>query len=197
MVYTPPTGQVGPWFGNDEESELPLYTYPIIVDLSGIGNLFPFFSAFGNQTIEISPNNKIYVVNGNGPGFFVTDRSQGNIPSQAFNPNTPRIGGSTQSFFVYNTGNENLTFTDSTKTFTESGSGVGSFTFTFPQATSFGVVPCQPGTVVVPGNYCAINVTNANGNKGTIVSDTLHFLTDAVNNDSAIFRISGVANPAP
>ena len=192
MAYTPPTGQFGPWLGNGEESELPLYTYPIIVDDSGVGNLFPFFSAFGNQTIAVSPNNKLYVLNGQGLGFFVTDRSQGNIPSQAFNPNTPVIGGSTQSFFVYNTGNENLTFTDSTKSFTESGSGVGSFTYTFDNS-----VPCQPGTVVVPGNYCAIYVTNANGTKGTIVTDTLHFLTDAVNNDSATFKISGVANPAP
>jgi len=32
---------------------------------------------------------------------------------------------------------------------------------------------------------------------GPIVTDTLHFLTDAVNNNSVSFKITGFGSPAP
>jgi hypothetical protein len=206
MAYVSPSGLPGP-FGSDSEngeSVLPLYTIPPIYDSSGGYHSVPFYSAFGNQTMATSANGKMYVVNGTGPGVFLVDRTQGRIPEQAFNPfyiNTT-FGTTTQAFFLYNVGNQNATFTDDTKTFTESGNGVGSFTFTVtpPSPPPYGVVSgvpvCTPGAVIAPGDYCAMFVTHVNG-RGPVVTDTLHFLTNAVNNDSVSFKISGFANPAP
>jgi hypothetical protein len=206
MAYSPPSGQFGPSLSFYEagESQLPLYTIPPIYDNDG-GFIVPFYSAFGNQTMATSANGKLYVVNGTGPGVFLVDRTQGRIPEQAFNPNEPFVGSATQQVVVYNIGNQNATFTDATRTFTESGNGVGAFAFSVPPPPQpifpggpIGVQPCTPGTVLVPGDYCEIIVTNTNGSKkGPIVTDTLHFLTNAVNNNSVSFQISGVANPAP
>ena len=203
-MYSPPSGQLGPYLSNFSvgESQLPLYTVPPILDANGGGSFVPFFSASGNQTMVTSASGKLYVVNGNGPGVFVVNRTQGNIPVQAFNPNSVYFFNQMQQIYVYNVGNQNATFTDPTRTFTESGNGIGSFTFSEPPASTsgffYGLKPCQPGSVIIPGDYCAINVTNTNALKtGPIVTDTLHFLTDAVNNDSVSFKISGIANPAP
>ena len=206
MAYTPPSGQAGPSVSSYEagESQLPLYTIPPIYDQDG-GFIVPFYSAFGNQTMATSASGKLYVVNGTGPGVFLVDRTQGRIPEQAFNPNEPFIGSATQQVVVYNVGNQNATFTDATKMFTESGNGVGAFTFSVPPPPQpifpggpIGVQPCTPGIVLVPGDYCEIIVTNTNGLKNApIVTDTLHFLTNAVNNNTVSFQISGVANKAP
>jgi hypothetical protein len=204
MAYAPPSGQLGPYLSfNIGESQLPLYTIPPIYDSNGGGFYVPFYSAWGNQTMATSVSGKLYVVNATGTGVLLVDRTHGSIPSQAFNPAVPFIGGTTQGFYIYNVGNQNATFTDPTRTFTESGNGVGAFTFTTPQppppppGLPIGVQPCLPGTVIAPGDYCAINATNTNGQSGPIVTDTLHFLTNAVNNDAVVFKISGVANPAP
>jgi sugar lactone lactonase YvrE len=193
MAYVSPSGQFGPFGSSSEngESVLPLYTIPPIYDSSGGYHSVPFYSAFGNQTMATSANGKLYVVNGSGPGVFLVDRTQGRIPEQAFNPfyiNTT-YGSTTQAFFLYNVGNQDATFTDPTKMFTESGNGVGSFTF-----SSGGPVPCAIGTPIPAGNYCSIIVTHVNG-KGPVVSDTLHFLTNTVNNNLVAFKISGYANP--
>ncbi len=200
MAYTSPSGQFGPYTGSNEanESQLPLYTIPPLPSLVESYTWVPFYSAFGNQTMASSANGKIYVVNGQGNGVFLVDRTQGRIPEQAFNANTPPyLGGSTQGFFLYNVGNQNATFTDPTRMFTESGNGVGSFTFTIPpQPPPGGVQVCMPGAVIAPGDYCAMYVTHVNG-KGAVVSDTLHFLTNAVNNNLVSFKISGFANAAP
>ena len=206
MAYSPPSAQFGPYidFYEAGESELPLYTIPPIYDNNG-GFYVPFYSAFGNQTMVTSANGKLYVVNGTGRGVFLVDRTQGRIPEQAFNPNVPFVGSTTQAFFIYNVGNQNATFTDPTRMFTESGNGVGSFTFIVPPPPPppepgfpIGVQVCVPGAVIAPGNYCAMYVKNTNGpTRGPIVTDTLNFFTDAVNNNSVSFKISGVANPAP
>jgi hypothetical protein len=207
MAYSPPSGQLGPYvteFGAGE-SQLPLYTIPPIFDVYA-DFLVPFYSALGNQTMITSASGKLYVVNGTGPGVFVVDRTQGRMPVQAFNPNPPFYGSTTHSFFLYNVGNQHATFTDPTRTFTETGNGVGAFAFSVPvpqpptptPGHPVGVQPCLPGAVIAPGDYCAINVVNTSVQKnGPIVTDTLHFLTDAVNNNSVSFRISGIANPAP
>jgi hypothetical protein len=210
MMYTAPggeSGQIGPALTDYQaiESQLPIYTIPEMVDPNDTDFQVPFVSAFGNQTIVPSASGKLYVVNGVGPGVFLVDRTQGRIPEQAFNPSPPFYNFTTQSFYLYNVGNQNATFTDPTRMFTESGNGVGSFTFTVPtQPPSSapppftGVQVCMPGAVIPPGDYCAMYVTNTNwANKGPLVTDTLHFLTNAVNNDSVSFQISGVANPAP
>jgi NHL repeat len=200
MAYTPPSGQAGPYGGSSEagESQLPLYTIPELPSLAESYTFVPFYSAFGNQTMATSANGKMYVVNGQGKGVFLVDRTQGRIPELAFNPNgPPYIGGPTQGFFLYNVGNQNATFTDPTRMFTESGNGVGAFTFTIPpQPPPGGVQVCMPGVVIAPGDYCAMYVTHVNG-KGALVSDTLHFLTNAVNNNLVSFKISGFANPSP
>jgi hypothetical protein len=207
MAYAPPSGQLGPAGGSSEngESALPLYTIPAILDSNGGGSEVPFYSAFGSQTMATSVSSKLYVVNGAGPGVFLVDRTQGRIPAQAFNPNTPFFGSTAQAFFVYNVGNQNATFTDPTRMYTESGNGVGSFTFIVPAqppppppGSPPGVQVCMPGAVIAPGNYCAMYVSNTNWpNKGPVVTDTLHFLTNAVNNNSVSFEISGVVNEAP
>ncbi len=202
MAYTSPSGLPGPFGSNSNngESILPLYTIPPIIDGNGGYHSVPFYSAFGNQTIATSANGKLYVVNGSGPGVFLVDRTQGRIPEQAFNPyyiNTTN-SGTTQAFFLYNVGNQNATFTDPTRMYTESGNGVGSFTFTVtpPLPYSFvGTPVCMPGAVIAPGDYCAMFVTHVNG-KGPVVSDTLHFLTNAVNNNLVSFKISGFSGSA-
>jgi sugar lactone lactonase YvrE len=194
-AYAPTIVQSGPFGGNSENNEwqIPLYSFPIVINLNGVGAItLPFISAGGNQTMNTSANGRLYVVNGTGPGVFVVDRAEGYIPAQLFNPNIEFVGGTTQPFYIYNVGNENATFTDPKQTFTESGDGVGSFTYSSP---SGGLTPCKPGTVIPPSGYCAINVTNTNGLKGPIVTDTLHFLTNAVNNNSVSFRISGTRTP--
>ena len=194
-AYAPTILQTGPFGGNSENNEwqIPLYSFPIVINLNGVGAItLPFISAGGNQTMNTSANGRLYVVNGTGPGVFVVDRTEGYIPAQLFNPNIEFVGGTTQPFYIYNVGNENATFTDPKQTFTESGDGVGSFTYSSP---SGGLTPCKPGTVIPPSGYCAINVTNPNGLKGPIVTDILHFLTNAVNNNSVSFRISGTRTP--
>jgi sugar lactone lactonase YvrE len=205
-AYSPPSGQSGPSLTDYSagESQLPLYTIPEIFDFNGPGSLVPFYSATGNQTLATSASGKLYFVNNSGPGVFVVNRTQGYIPWQAFDPNILylglSVGGATQGLYVYNVGNQNATFTDATKIFTESGNGVGSFTFATPSgSTSFtGPTPCVPGMALPPGDYCVIYTTNTNGlTKGPIVTDTLHFLTNAVNNDSVSFKLNGRANPAP
>ena len=131
-AYTPTVNQFGPSAGGlNTEYQLPLYTIPPIMNESE-DFLVPFYSALGNQTMMTSASGKLYVTNGAGPGVFVVDRTQGYMPVQAFNPNPPFYGSTTQSFFLYNVGNQNATFTNATQTFTESGNGVGSFTFSTP-----------------------------------------------------------------
>ena len=195
-AYTPVVNQFGPSAGGlNTEYQLPLYTIPPIMNESEDGTILPFFSATGNQTMMTSASGKLYVTNGAGPGVFVIDRTQGYIPAPAFNPNVPFIGNKTQGFYVYNVGNQNATFTSATQTFTESGNGVGSFTFSTPTG---GPTPCVPGTVIPPSGYCAIFVTNVNApGSGPIVTDSLHFLTDALNNNSVSFNISGTGSLAP
>jgi hypothetical protein len=202
-AYSAPSGRPGPSGpyvinNNAGESQLPLYTLPPLVDPNNL-NFVPFYAATGNQTLMTSPNGKLYFVNGAGHGVFVVDRTQGNIPWKAFNPNPPYAGGPPTAVYVYNVGNQNATFTDATRAFTESGNGVGAFTFSVPPppTTPFSPIPCQPGTTLPPGDYCVINVTNTNPfRSGPIVTDTLHFLTDAVNNNSVSFRINGIGSPA-
>ena len=200
MAYTSPNGQFGPFGNQNGESVLPLYTIPPIIDGNGGYHSVPFYSAFGNQTLATSANGKLYVVNGTGPGVFLVDRTQGRIPAQAFNPyyiNTTN-SGTTQAFFLYNVGNQNATFTNNTKTFTESGNGVGSFTFTVTPPYPYSVIGtpvCMPGAVIAPGDYCAMFVTHVNG-KGPVVSDTLHFLTNAMNNNLVSLKISGFSGSA-
>ena len=134
MAYAPPSGQLGPAGGSSEngESALPLYTIPPRPSLTATYVFVPFYSAFGNQTMATSASGKLYVVNGAGPGVSLVDRTQGRIPEQAFNPVYQYVtfGTTAQAFFVYNVGNQNATFTDPTRMYTESGNGVGSFTFT-------------------------------------------------------------------
>ena len=188
MAYTPPSGGSS----QNGESQLPLYRLPPLPSLVESLTFVPLYSAFGNQTMATSASGKLYVVNGAGPGVSLVDRTQGRIPEQAFNPINQYItfGTTTQAFFLYNVGNQNAIFTDPTRTFTESGNGVGSFTFTTGDGS------CVPGAVIAPGDFCVFDVTHVNG-KGPVVSDTLHFLTNAVNNNSVSFKISGYANPAP
>ena len=205
MEYRSPSGLSGPFGSNIESgaSGLPLYTIPPIIDGTGGYHSIPFYSASGNQTMATSANGNLYVVNGTGPGVFLVNRAQGRIPAQAFNPFyiTTTFGGTTQAFFLYNVGNQNATFTDPTRVFTESGNGVGSFTFTFTPAppAAYGIFTgapvCTPGAVIAPGDYCAMFVTHVNG-PGPVLTDTLHFLTNAVNNNSVSFQISGLGGSA-
>jgi sugar lactone lactonase YvrE len=202
-AYSAPNGPPGPAYTDQsaEESQIPFYTEPPISNFfDGPGVNLPFHGATGNQTLMTSPNGKLYFENGAGPGVFVVDRTQGYISWETFNPNPPYYGGSSAQFYVYNVGNQNTTFTDATRAFTESGNGAGSFTFSFPPppTSPYSPIPCQSGITLAPGSYCVIGVTDTTPFQGgPIVTDTLHFLTDAVNNNSVSFKITGFGSPAP
>jgi hypothetical protein len=184
LMYFPPSGQTTPGFPN----YLPLYTVPGIFDPN-----FGYLPFIGSGPMAISPSGKMYIGNGLDPGLLLVDRTLGTIPVEAFDPNFHTfIGGKTQPAYVYNIGNQDAVFIDPAHIFTESGSGVGSFTFGVPSA-----FPCEPGSVIVPGNYCSFTVTNTNFPGTGLVTDTLHFLTNAVNPNSAVFQLHGVSIPAP
>ncbi len=176
----------------------PLYTITGIPDNYG---LLPFEPS--GEMIS-SPSGKMYVVyNG---ALFLIDRTLGSIPRPYFVPGIVTDvfapTGNPQDALVFNIGNQNVTFTDATRVFTESGNGVGSFTFS---ASLFSLITdmqeCQPGVVIIPGNACSFGVSNGAGQSppvtGPTVTDTLHLLTNAVNNNAVSFKLSGVANPVP
>ena len=175
----------------------PLYTITGIPDNYG---LLPFVPS--GEMIS-SPSGKMYVVyNG---ALFLIDRTLGSIPRQYFVSNVATSiapTGNPQDALVFNIGNQNVTFTDPTRAFTESGNGVGSFTFSdslFSLITD--MQECQPGVVLIPGNACSFGVSNGAGQSpsvvGPTVTDIVHLLTDAVNNNSVSFKLSGVAKAAP
>jgi hypothetical protein len=181
-VPPPPGLQPAPITLSGSPDFLPLYTLTgYIFELAHLP-----FSPIGATSMVAAPNGKMYVVQGS--DLFLINRTQGGIPRELFNPQFFPRGGSPQPLYVYNVGNQDAIFTDPTKVFTESGNGVGSF--------AFGQQSCQPSGVLIPGNYCSIGVSNGAGT-GPTVTDTLQFLTNALNNNSAVFKVSGVANPAP
>ena len=179
------------------EYQLPLFTIPGVPNPNTSGPIFPFIVPTGNQTLAISLSGKIYAANGAGPGVFLVDRTLGSTPASAFNATyAAQIGnynlGNPQTVYVFNIGNQNLTFTDPTRTFTESGNGIGSFTIA--PSTLYGSKSCTPGFVILPGGYCALTVTALNPlGPGTLVTDTLQFLTNAPNNNNVRYRITGYA----
>ena len=187
LAYWPTDGQGVP--GNDFTGLLmPYYTIPEFFYDPGPEPYYAQDSNIGAK-VATSVNGKIYVTNATLPGLYLIDRTLGTIPQQVFNPNSiSSFEGS--DVFVYNIGNQNATFTNASQTFTESGNGVGSFTVV--NGT------CQPGSVLTPGNHCTIGVSDKNASGvGPLVTDTLHFLTDAVNNNSVSFKINGFGSTAP
>jgi hypothetical protein len=151
--------------------------------------------AAGEQALITSPSGKMYGRDAERDVWHLIDRTHGLIPKEAFDPNFQWTGGPTQRLYLYNLGNEPLTFTGSTL-FIESGNGVGSFAF---GATSDPYSPpaCIAGATVAPGGVCQIDVTSVNAYRsGPAVTDTLHFLTDAINNAAVSFTISGAGSPA-
>ena len=176
-------------------SLFPLYT------ISGIVDDYGFLPFVPSGEMITSPSGKMYVVYDG--ALFLIDRTLGSFPRQYFDPNVFG-GGNPLPAFVFNIGNQNVTFSDPTRVFTESGNGVGSFTFG-ASPFSFSLVAdlqqCQPGVVIIPGNACSFGVSNGAGQSppvtGPTVTDTLHLLTNAVNDNAVSFKLSGVANPAP
>jgi sugar lactone lactonase YvrE len=170
--------------GNFSFCQFPLYT------VSGIPNSFsnlPFYSPMGTQGIATSASGKMYAADGT--GLYLIDRTLGSIPSQAFGSSL-NINLNPSTVYVYNVGNQSMRFTDASRIFTQSGNGVGSFTFGGKGTT------CSAGGELASGDFCTVGVSDGNTH-GAIVTDTLHFLTNAVNNNSVSFKISGIANPAP
>jgi sugar lactone lactonase YvrE len=166
---------------------LPYFTVPEYVYPEGTE---PFFAQNPDMGAHIatSANGDMFAFDGTLPGLYRINRTLASMPQQVFDPNTLYSGLVGPNAYVYNVGNQNATFTQSAA-FTESGNGVGTFTFG---------TACRPGTVIAPGDNCAIGIIDANATgKGTIVEDTLHFLTNAVNNNSVSLRIYGFAEPAP
>jgi NHL repeat len=187
LAYTAPSGQQGPAGGDffADASLLPYYTVPEFLSDPGPDPYYVNPGTGANITTSVS--GKMYITNASVPGLFLIDRTLGTIPQQSFGPDSYP---SNPSVVVYNIGNQNATFTDASRVLTESGNGVGSFTFSD--------VTCTPGTVLIPGNYCLIGVTNTNAyGTGPVVTDTLHFLTNAVNNNSVSFKINGFGGTAP
>ena len=73
---------------------------------------------------------KMYVAYDRGLGLFLVDRTLGSIP-RSISSRTSSLATHADCS-VYNVGNQNATFTNATRAFTESGNGVGSFTFGAP-----------------------------------------------------------------
>jgi len=110
--------------GNFGVCQFPLYT------ANGIPNTFgnlPFYSPMGNQGIATSASGKMYAADGT--GLYLIDRTLGSIPSQAFSSSPIVLDGHPATIYVYNIGNQSMQFTDASRIFTQSGNGVGSFTF--------------------------------------------------------------------
>jgi sugar lactone lactonase YvrE len=168
---------------------LPYFTVPEYVYPEGTE---PFFAQNPDKGayIATSANGDMFAFNGTLSGLYRINRTLASMPPQVFDPNTLYSGGLLgPTAYVYNIGNQNATFTNQSVAFTQSGNGVGTFTFGSE---------CQPGTVIAPGDNCAIGIIDANATgKGTVVEDTLQFLTNAVNNNSVSLRIYGFAKPAP
>jgi hypothetical protein len=161
--------------------EFPLYT------VNGIQNTFgnlPFYSPMGNQGIATSANGKMYAADGT--GLYLINRTLGSIPPQAFGSSL-RTDQNPSTVYLYNIGNQSMRFTDASRIFTQSGNGVGSFTFGGGSRT------CRAGSELVSGDFCMVDVKDVN-TKGPVVTDKLHFLTNAVNNDLVSFKIVGVGS---
>jgi hypothetical protein len=122
----------------------------------------------------MAPNGNLYLINEG--ELLLANRSLGlpGFPSFDFDP------GAT----VRNIGNEPLVWTDTNKLFTESGNGVGVFTIT-PDSQG----GCDAGTVLIPGAFCNLSVNFTPPGPGTF-TDTLHFLTNAVNNNTTILKLA-------
>jgi sugar lactone lactonase YvrE len=187
LAYSPPNAPVSVG-GIPGEVALPYFTVPEYFYNEGTE---PFFAQNPDvgASVATSANGDLYAYNATLPGLYRINRTLASMPTQVFQPNTFYSGLIGPNAYVFNVGNQNATFTNQGSAFTQSGNGVGSFTF---------VSGCQSGTMIAPGNNCAIGIVDANATgKGTLVEDTLQFLTNAVNNNSVSLRIYGFANPAP
>lgn len=140
----------------------------------------------GNQGIATSANGKMYAADGT--GLYLINRTLGSIPPQAFGSSL-RTDQNPSTVYLYNIGNQSMRFTDASLIFTQSGTGVGAFTFGGASTT------CRGGGGVASGDFCTVGVSNVN-TKGPLVTDTLHFLTNAVNNNFVSFRIHGIGSSA-
>jgi NHL repeat len=186
LDYSPP-GPVSIG-GIPGELALPYFTVPEYFYDEGTE---PFYAQNPDRgaSVATSANGDLYAYNATLPGLYRINRTLASMPTQVFQPNTFYSGLVGPNAYVYNIGNQNATFTNQSAAFTQSGNGVGSFTFGNG---------CQPGIVIVPGGNCVIHIIDVNASgKGTTVEDTLQFLTNAVNNNSVSLRIYGFANPAP
>jgi hypothetical protein len=147
----------------------------------------PFYAQFGASIVN-SPSGKMYAFNGSEPGLYLINRTLASIPQQGFDPNNSAYYFLRPGITVFNIGNQNLSFPSSPQLFTESGNGVGAFTFDEGSCA---------GATLLPSTSCGMVVTNVNPvGKGPLVLDTLHFLTNAANDDSVSFRIYGTGKPA-
>lgn len=132
---------------------------------------------FGSYPMPLTWGSPTFLPNGAldvGPSLL--DLNHGAILPQDF-----AINNNIVTVYLFNIGNQDLVFTDPDRLFTESGNGAGKFAF---QQGS-----CTPGGVVHPSSYCTI-VVSSNIASGPNLTDTLHFLTNAVNNNSASFRMT-------
>ena len=141
------------------------------------GNL-PFTSVYG---LAAAPNGKLYLSDGTG-SLYLLNRTLGEV-------NFPATGSQTDGY-VFNVGNQDMTFTDPTNAFTQSGSGAGLFTF----ATSPAGPPCNPASVVAAGALCTFAASFPSAT-GPAVTDTLQFLTNATNNSSVSLKLTWTPPP--
>ena len=86
---------------------------------------------------------------------------------------------------LWNIGNMDLVSSDPDKLYTESGNGVGLFKFGPDQTEG-----CAAGIVLSPGKLCNLVVDYKPKMPG-IFTDTLHFLTNAVNANDVVWKVTG------
>jgi len=121
-----------------------------------------------------SPSGKLYTIENGEVKMY--DRTSGQGEKVAY-----YSPGAT----LWNIGNMNLISTNPDKLYTESGNGVGLFKFG-PDETA----GCAAGIVLSPGTLCNLVVDYKPKMPG-IFTDTLHFLTNAVNANDVVWKVTG------
>jgi len=117
-----------------------------------------------------------------GGNLYLTDFRRVLLVNRALG--LPQFVNNSARATLRNIGNMPLVPTEGTILFTESGNGVGAFNIgADPQ------VGCQGGTITEVGEFCNLSLKFVASSPGTF-TDTLHFLTNALNNNTAELKLT-------
>ena len=149
-----------------------------IADPNGVykGSLFedpfPYDLLQSPTNLTIAPSGNLYLLDTG--RVFLANRALG----------LPQFFDNSARATLRNIGNMPLVSTDGNNLFTESGNGVGAFTIM--PTTQFG---CQTGTIAEAGAFCNLSLSFTRPAPGAF-TDTLHFLTNALNNNTTELKLT-------